>query len=67
MAIEDRYFRFNVSHGLQDISLDEYNRADEMIACTDNYLQTAIVRQQFARCAGRLKRLNRTLVRATLS
>jgi Patatin-like phospholipase len=35
----NNYFRFNVAQGLQNVSLEEWEKVDEMQASTQNYLQ----------------------------
>jgi hypothetical protein len=39
----DRYFRFSVTHGAGEISLEEWQRMDELTAHTDAYLKDVVV------------------------
>ncbi|KAH0541605.1 hypothetical protein FGG08_003953 [Glutinoglossum americanum] len=39
LGVSDRYFRYNVQHGLGDIGLDEHKKAAQIEAATERYLQ----------------------------
>ena len=46
-----KYFRFNVEQGLQDIEIEEWKRMEEMDAMTTDYLSQANNAEQIERCA----------------
>jgi tetratricopeptide (TPR) repeat protein len=50
---EGKYFRFNVSHGLQGIGLEEWKTFDQMDTATKAYLET--VDEAIRSCCDRLK------------
>ncbi|OAQ60207.1 tetratricopeptide repeat domain-containing protein [Pochonia chlamydosporia 170] len=50
---EGKYFRFNVSHGLQGISLEEWQTFDQIDAATRMYLED--VNEAIQACCDRLK------------
>ncbi|KAK3937037.1 kinesin [Diplogelasinospora grovesii] len=50
------FFRFNVSHGLEDIGLEEASRLGDIQACTDRYCTSPSVVQRVEACANKLKR-----------
>ena len=51
---EDKYFRFNVSRGVEAIHLEEWHKADLMMSSTQSYLREEHVRLR--ECAIRLSR-----------
>ena len=51
LSSTNRYFRFNVPQGMQDLQLDECSRTEEMRALTDHYLQDLKVGNEVATCA----------------
>lgn len=59
---EGKYFRFNVAHGLHDISLQEWQAFDAMDAATKTYLDD--VRNQIKACCNRLSNPSAVLVRS---
>ena len=54
LAASDRYFRFNVEQGMQNLSMDEPSEMDTMQALTDAYLGRAECASKITRCATRL-------------
>jgi patatin-like phospholipase/acyl hydrolase len=48
---EDIYFRFNVTHGLDDISLSDWEKSSKISAHTANYLSDVYVKRAINRCA----------------
>jgi hypothetical protein len=46
-----KYFRFNVKQGLQDIEIEEWKKMEEMDAMTTDYLSQANNAKQIDRCA----------------
>ena len=48
----DRYFRFNVAHGLEDIGLEESNKKKEIAAASRRYIESQEVFKQMQACAG---------------
>ncbi|KFY89621.1 hypothetical protein V500_05581 [Pseudogymnoascus sp. VKM F-4518 (FW-2643)] len=52
-AKEGKYFRFNVLHGLQGISLEEWQTFDQMDAATRTYLDD--VKEAIQACCNRLR------------
>lgn len=51
LANTNRYFRFNVPHGMEDLQLDEWKAADRMKAMTTDYLSHAENGDAIWRCA----------------
>lgn len=49
-----RYYRFNVSRGLEDIGLEEAKKVKEMAAATRRYIGTQEVYKQMQACAGNI-------------
>lgn len=47
---ENRYFRFSVDQGLQNIGLDEYRRKGAIEAATEGYLNHAIRKSWVRKC-----------------
>ncbi|KAI8964916.1 hypothetical protein F5Y11DRAFT_363187 [Daldinia sp. FL1419] len=47
----NRYFRFNVPQGMEDLKIDEYKETAKMKALTENYLQGVINGKIVAQCA----------------
>ena len=56
LVTEDRYIRFNVTQGLDDVSF-EASDADKVVAITHDYLTEPIVNQQLKACANALTSL----------
>lgn len=52
---ENRYFRFNVEQGLQDIGLAEYNEQGKIEAATDEYLGHIVQKTRMRDCVMNLK------------
>lgn len=46
-----RYYRFNVLRGLEDIGLEESQRKNAIIAATDRYIESQAVFKQMTACA----------------
>ncbi|ORY18197.1 acyl transferase/acyl hydrolase/lysophospholipase [Clohesyomyces aquaticus] len=46
-----RYYRFNVSRGLEDIGLEDSKRKSAIIAATDRYIESQAVFKQIKACA----------------
>jgi len=53
----DKYFRFNVVQGLQDVGLEEWQKHDLMSANTLSYMGKAEQREKLRICADRLRNL----------
>ncbi|RKK66720.1 hypothetical protein BFJ69_g15140, partial [Fusarium oxysporum] len=53
---EGRYYRFNVSHGLEDIGLEESKKQREIAAATGRYVASQDVFRQMKACASGLAR-----------
>lgn len=51
MIIEDRYFRFSVDHGLEDILFDEWQATDRILAHSQRYCNEIKHDMTFERCA----------------
>lgn len=47
-----RYYRFNVSRGLEDIGLEESKKVKEMVAATRRYISSQEVYTRMQACAG---------------
>lgn len=52
---ENRYFRFNVDQGLQDVSLEEYKEQGRIEAATDEYLKHQAQKFLVRNCARNLR------------
>lgn len=46
LGVGGRYFRFNVSQGLKEIGLDEYEKTADITAVTEEYLEDPLVREK---------------------
>lgn len=53
---ESTFFRFNVTHGLEDVGLEEADRLGDIESSTYRYCASPLVVQQIDKCAGTLKR-----------
>lgn len=51
LFLEQRYFRFNVDQGLQNVGLEEYDRAREIVSATETYMDHFRVRTQMENCS----------------
>lgn len=51
----DRLFRFNVTNGLEDIGLAEYDKQSILTSATESYLRSDDVRQRVSACAKKLR------------
>lgn len=60
LASSHRYFRFNVSKGLENIMLEEYKQRSSIAAATRAYLSSQAVLTQIKLCAGMLTDRPRT-------
>jgi hypothetical protein len=56
MFLDNRYFRFNVSRGLESVALDEINQWAFIASATDTYINTVVSNQQLRYAADRLAR-----------
>lgn len=54
-ALAGRNFRFNVSHGLEDVGLEEYKEKSTIAAATKAYLSEPEVRDLVEKCAKALR------------
>ncbi|CAO2649239.1 Nn.00g066240.m01.CDS01 [Neocucurbitaria sp. VM-36] len=52
---EDRYFRFNVDQGLQDVGVAEYKQQGKMEAATESYLNNPIQKERMRGCVQNLQ------------
>ena len=59
MIIEDRYFRFSVDHGLEDITFDEWQATDRILAHSQQYCDEIKNYPMFERCAKSLTQHSR--------
>lgn len=50
----NRYFRFNVHHGLEKIALEDSSQKDTIMAVTNRYLESQDTFKQIKRCASNL-------------
>ncbi|KAF2008315.1 FabD/lysophospholipase-like protein, partial [Aaosphaeria arxii CBS 175.79] len=50
----NRYFRFNVAHGLEEVALDKSDKKKEVAAATRRYMTSQEVYKQMQTCAGNL-------------
>ena len=53
-SIADRYYRFNVPQGMQNIVLDEWDKADDIKTYTDRYLRLNQTEHELLSCVERL-------------
>ena len=53
-SIADRYYRFNVPQGMQNIVLDEWDKADDIKTYTDRYLRLNQTEHKLKSCVERL-------------
>lgn len=51
---DNRYFRWNVDMGMGDIGLDEYDRLNDIMAATAEYMKRERRHQEVTKCAGQL-------------
>jgi hypothetical protein len=63
---EKRYFRFNVSQGLQSIGLDEYQKKSLIEAATDGYLSNVAQKFRVRDCIENLNRNNASTFRISV-
>lgn len=56
---ENRYFRFNVDRGLQDVGLAEYEKQATIDAATQHYMDEPSIRTSVQRCTMNLKQKQR--------
>jgi hypothetical protein len=54
MALDYRYFRFNVLRGLENVGLEDASKKDQIMACTQKYLQSEAVFSAMEACARKL-------------
>lgn len=54
MAKQDRYFRFNVLRGLENVGLEDASKTDQILASTRKYLQTEAIFNAVEACAEKL-------------
>ena len=54
MIVEDEYFRFNVHHGMDDISIEYWQDLDRIVSSALNYCHEAENQSRLERCAERL-------------
>ena len=54
LAKTNRYYRFNVLRGLEDVGLEDASKIDRIIGVTRRYIQTQTVFDQFEACSERL-------------
>lgn len=51
MVENDRFYRFNVTHGLANVGLAEWEAIEQIRAYTGTYLRTEAVARTFRKCA----------------
>ena len=61
-ADAQRYFRFNVSQGLQDVGLSEYKEEGKILAATDEYLRHQVQKSQMQTCVDNLRAKERMYI-----
>lgn len=54
LAIENRYFRFNVLHGLENVGLEDAAQLKKIMAATGRYVASEAVHRQIRLCGERL-------------
>ena len=54
LAKEDRYFRFDVDRGLEDIALEDYQSRKSIVAATRKYVESQTVLEQMQACGENL-------------
>jgi Patatin-like phospholipase len=59
MAVADRYFRFNVNHGMEHIGSDEWSAVENIVSFTKRYCQAVVTESSIERCAEKLRRNTR--------
>lgn len=52
---KNRYYRFNVLQGLEDIGLEDSKRRNAIIAATDKYLESQTIFKKIKACANELR------------
>lgn len=55
MAREGRPYRFNVTHGLTDVGLEEYRAVNKIAAVTDNYIDDPDMAEMVQACVDKLR------------
>ena len=50
LAVNGKYFQFNVSNGLERIGLEDSSKRDEIMAMTDRYVQSQDVFEKIKQC-----------------
>lgn len=55
LLFQQRYFRFNVEQGLQDVGLDEYKQEKTIASATDSYMDSLQVRKDMRSCSQAMK------------
>lgn len=55
LLFQQRYFRFNVEQGLQDVGLDEYKQEKTIASATDSYMDFLQVRKDMRSCSQAMK------------
>lgn len=55
LFLDQRYYRFNVDQGLQNVGLEEYDREREIASATETYMDHFRVRTQIENCSQAMK------------
>ncbi|KAK3170210.1 hypothetical protein OEA41_009596 [Lepraria neglecta] len=55
MVRKGRLYRFNVTHGLTDVGLEEYRAVNKIAAVTDNYLDDPDIAEMVQACVDKLR------------
>ncbi|KAK5167647.1 uncharacterized protein LTR77_007346 [Saxophila tyrrhenica] len=61
LSDQDRYFRFNVPQGMEDLQLDDYKATERMQALTTLYLSKAGSGREIERCTASLMNPDRSM------
>lgn len=56
LSSSGRYYRFNVTHGLEAIGLEEADRVKDLAAATRRYVESQTIHEQIQACAGNIAR-----------
>lgn len=67
MTVADRYFRFNVSHGMEKIRSDEWSALENIVSATRSYSMAVATVNLIERCAEKLRREFRLVLEAPMT
>ena len=55
LFLQERYFRFNVMHGLDNVGLEEYEKENMIASATSDYMESQNMQKQTQLCSNALK------------